>query len=117
MKQACALLLFPLFFEFVAPDLIPGWNFSRTLELKGPTHHVQGIDFDAHTLWVTSVDRERREGFLQTFSIDSGEIVQTVELQENERYHPGGIAVDANSLWVPVAEYRPHSSSVIQQRD
>jgi Family of unknown function (DUF6454) len=112
-----ALPLFSLFFVFAESDLIPGWNLSRTLELKGATHHVQGIDFDAHTLWVTSVDRDRRKGFLQKFSMGSGALLQTIEIQEDERYHPGGVAADGNSLWLPVAEYRAHSSSVIQRRD
>ena len=117
MKQVCALLLFPLLFGFSESDLIPGWKLSRTLELKGPTYHVEGIDFDGHTLWVTSVDNERRKGFLQTFSMESGGILQSIEIQDSERYHPGGIAADGNSLWIPVAEYRAYSSSVIQQRD
>jgi hypothetical protein len=114
--KLCALL-FSLLLGFSQADLIPGWNLSRTMELKGATHHVQGIDFDAHTLWVTSVDRERRKGFLQKFSMDSGALLQTMEVQEDERYHPGGVAADGNSLWLPVAEYRAHSSSVIQRRD
>src|SRR6185369_14676899 len=35
----------------------------RTLELKGTTHHVQGIDFDDSRLWVTSVDRTAKKGY------------------------------------------------------
>ena len=96
---------------------IPGWNLSRTLELKAQTHHVQGIEFDAHTLWVTSVDSDNHKGFLQEFSFDSGEMLQSAEIQDNERFHPGGIAADGDSLWIPVAEYRAHSSSVIEKRN
>jgi hypothetical protein len=88
----------------------------RVFELKGPTHHVQGIDTDAKRLWVTSVDTPRRKGYLHEFSMMTGESLRVVEIQDAERFHPGGIASGAKSLWVPVAEYRAHSSSVIQRR-
>ncbi len=41
----------------------------RTVQLSGTTHHVQGIDFDETRLWVTSVDRAARKGYLQEFSL------------------------------------------------
>lgn len=92
------------------------WKLARTLALKGATNHVQGIDFDTKTLWVTSVDSTNRKGYLREFSLISGEIIRGVEVQEGERFHPGGIAADAESVWVPIAEYRPNSSSLIQKR-
>jgi hypothetical protein len=98
-------------------NLIPGWSLNRTIELKGITHHVQGVEFDARTAWISSVDSQARKGYLQQFSFDSGMLLQTVEVQDGERFHPGGIAADGGSLWVPVAEYRPQSTSVIQKRD
>ncbi len=117
VKLAGAVFLVPLFVGCYPSDLVQGWNLIRTLDLKWPTHHVQGIDFDARTIWVTSVDSERRKGYLQTFSIDSGRMLETVELQDGDRFHPGGISAGEGSLWIPVAEYRSHSSSVIQKRD
>jgi hypothetical protein len=32
-------------------------------------------------------------------------------------YHPGGIDYDGRSLWVPVAEYRPNSRSIVYRVD
>jgi hypothetical protein len=92
------------------------WKLARTMALKGSTNHVQGIDFDANVLWVTSVDSTNRKGYLRGFSFVSGEMIRAVEVQQGERFHPGGIAADAESIWVPVAEYRPNSSSLIQKR-
>ena len=92
------------------------WKLVRTLPLKGPTNHVQGIDFDAGILWVTSVESANRKGYLREFSLLSGKVIRGVELQQGDRFHPGGIASDVGLLWVPVAEYRPHSTSVIQKR-
>jgi len=87
------------------------------LELKATLHHVQGIDIEGRSLWVTSVDRETKRGFLHLFDAKTGELIRQVEVQDGERYHPGGIALDGDAIWLPVAEYKRASSSVIQKRD
>lgn len=71
---------------------------------------------DGH-LWVTSVDEENKKGFLHQFSGDSGKIEREVEIDAGERFHPGGIALDGEYIWIPIAEYRPSSTSVIQRRN
>jgi Family of unknown function (DUF6454) len=58
-----------------------------------------------------------RKGYLREFSLTSGNLTKGIEVQQGERFHPGGIAVDAESLWFPVAEYRPNSASIIQMRN
>ena len=90
---------------------------TRVLSLQANTAHVQGIDTDGAHLWVTSVDRATRKGFLQEFAVANGKLERTIELQDVDRYHPGGIAADADSLWIPVAEYRASSSAIIQRRN
>src|SRR5436309_8972741 len=77
----------------------------RVLQLHGETHHVQGIDFDAQHLWVTSVDANSRKGYLYDFSMQDGSLLRSVEVQAGDRFHPGGISVSGNSIWMPVAEY------------
>lgn len=89
----------------------------KTLELKGTTHHVQGIDLDDTRLWVTSVDREGRKGYLHEFALPAGELKRTVEVGIGERFHPGGMARDGESLWIPVAEYKRESAATIQKRN
>jgi hypothetical protein len=88
----------------------------RTIDLHGDTHHVQGIDFDESRFWATSVDKDRRKGYLQEFSIDAGKLLRTVDVTQGDRFHPGGISAAGESLWVPVAEYRRESSSSVQKR-
>src|SRR5437879_4407525 len=88
----------------------------RSLDLRAETYHVQGIDLDNRRLWVTSVDTPNRQGYLQEFDLATGERTRGVELAQGERFHPGGIAADGDSLWVPVAEYRRDSSSIVQKR-
>src|SRR5690242_9495836 len=89
----------------------------RTVKLSGTTHHVQGIDFDDTRLWVTSVDRAARKGYLHEFSLPGGELRRTLKVGSGEQFHPGGIARDGDALWVPVAEYRRESSATIQRRN
>lgn len=87
------------------------------IALDGKTFHVQGMDLDRDRLWVTSVDAADHKGYLHLFSLPSGKLIRSLEIQDGDRFHPGGISADLNSLWIPVAEYRRNSTSVVQRRD
>jgi hypothetical protein len=89
----------------------------RVLDLKGTTYHVQGVDTDSKNVWATSVNTSQRKGYLHKFRMATGESVRAIEIQDGDRFHPGGIALDAKSLWVPVAEHRASSTTVIQRRN
>lgn len=84
-------------------------------ELEDKTHHVQGIVVDGATLWVSSVSRPHSAGYLHEFDLQTGRHRGTVEIHEGARFHPGGMDQDGESLWIPVAEYRPRSSSTLLQ--
>jgi hypothetical protein len=102
---------------FVQGPLLTPSDAIRVLELQGKTNHVQGIDTDGVFLWVTSVDSAGHKGYLREFRLEDGREIRSIELQDGERFHPGGIAADAESIWIPVAEYRANSSAVIQKRN
>jgi outer membrane protein assembly factor BamB len=85
--------------------------------VEGPSHHVQGIDVEGGILWVTSVDRTTRTGFLTRYDVSSGRRLVSVEIHDGARFHPGGLQIDGDSVWVPVAEYRRDSSTWIERRD
>jgi hypothetical protein len=110
-----ALVLIPILTLAVAAQ--SELTLVRTTDLKADTHHVQGIDFDERYLWVTSVDKEQHRGYLEEFALGTGEHLRTVEVTAGIRFHPGGMSADGDSLWLPVAEYRRASSSVIQKRN
>jgi len=93
-----------------------GLTLVRTVDLEGESHHVQGIALDATRLWVTAVDKDQKKGYLQEFSTSTGKRLRTVDVTAGERYHPGGMSADGDSLWLPVAEYRRASSAFIQKR-
>ena len=90
---------------------------TAVIELKGKTHHVQGIEVDDGRLWVTSVDRATQSGFLYEFALPAGTLDRLIHLQDGARYHPGGISGTADSLWIPIAEYRANSTSIIERRN
>ena len=59
-------------------------------------------------------DRTQGSGTGRFFKFDrNGALVHEVTLGEKEIYHPGGIDYDGQNIWVPVAQYRPHSQSII----
>lgn len=87
------------------------------LDLKGEVFHVQGVDLDSRHIWVTSVDRVNRKGYLHEFDRTTGRSLRRLELTDGARYHPGGISLHGGSIWVPVAELRPDSSAVIEEID
>lgn len=91
---------------------------QRTIVLEGETFHVQGIVVEDKRLYVTSVDRNARKGYLFEYELPSGKRLRQVELQDgNDRFHPGGFDADKTSFWIPVAEYKRSSSAVIQKRN
>lgn len=99
-----------------SPQLLDEFPLLRVIELKGKTYHVQGIEADVDRLWVTSVDKSTQSAYLQEFSLPDGALIREVKIQDDARYHPGGISGSGDSLWIPVAEYKANSTSVIQKR-
>ncbi|HET8550067.1 MAG TPA: DUF6454 family protein [Bryobacteraceae bacterium] len=113
-RGICALLLLV---RLAAAQSLEGLERLETISLAANTYHVQGIVVERSKLWVSSVDTAGRRGLLMEFSLPDGKLSRSVEVQDGIRYHPGGISADERSLWVPVAEYRKESSSVIQKRN
>ncbi len=88
----------------------------ETVPLDGTLYHVQGVDVDAEHIWITSVDMVEKHGYLHQFS-RAGKFERRVDLTDGDRYHPGGFSIAGDSIWVPVAEYKPHSSGVLVELD
>ncbi|MCZ2404955.1 hypothetical protein IV498_17755 [Paenarthrobacter sp. Z7-10] len=57
-------------------------------------------------------------GLGHVFVVDAdGVLRQDLIIGEGTMYHPGGIDFDGTNIWVPVAEYRSASSSIIHTID
>lgn len=105
------------------------WDLVSQKELPFATHHPQGMTkwgelYFLSTVEVTEFPRRiesesrsgrapgRGVGHLIAFDSD-GEKKGEMQLGDDQLYHPGGIDSDDQFIWVPVAEYRPDSRSVI----
>lgn len=110
------------------------WKPVTSIPVGFPTYHPQGMVKIGDTFYVTSVevkvpttrfskpvdgyDRDPGQGIGHLFKFDnSGKLIADLPLGEATIYHPGGIDYDGTSIWVPVAEYRPNSRSIVYRVD
>lgn len=97
------------------------WKLVGSVTLSFRTHHPQGLVKTRDGFIVSSVevhDRDAGKGVGHLFRITSaGDLVADLKLGEGAIYHPGGIDFDGTSVWVPVAEYRPNSRSIVYRVD
>jgi hypothetical protein len=110
------------------------WRRTGAVPVKFRTYHPQGMTRVGDSFFVSSVEtivepeeyEEPRDGYdrsagegvghLFEFGMD-GELFNQTELGEGTIYHPGGIDYDGEHIWVPVAEYRPDSRSIVYRVD
>ena len=113
------------------------WEAVDTILLDFKTFHPQGLVRTESHFFISSVeilerprrdpnalpgepDRSEGRGQAHLFKADpAGRLVRDLALGEATRaiYHPGGMGFDGRNLWVPVAQYRPHSVSLIYRVD
>ncbi len=109
------MTILPLAFLFAAT--LSTTKPAQIVPLAGETFHVQGVSAENGAAFVTSVDRNAKKGWLFEYDAATGARRRAVEIHQGEMYHPGGFDADDSTFWIPVAEYRPSSRSVIQRRD
>ena len=110
------------------------WTLAASVRLGFKTHHPQGLVKIGDEFYLSSVeittrtkpyaqpiggyDRDTGEGTGHLFKFDkSGRLLADLKLGEGAIYHPGGIDYDGRFIWVPVAEYRPNSQSILYRVD
>jgi hypothetical protein len=115
-------------------DRTTAWTLLSTLKLAFPTYHPEGLVVTPDRFYLSSTqiieptvkypvpvggyDRTPGKGVGHLFVIDrSGTLIKDVILGHDIVYHPGGIDLSGDSLWVPVAQYRPNSSADIVRVD
>jgi hypothetical protein len=110
------------------------WKLVESVPIRFTTHHPQGLVKIGDTLFLSSVevkvrtrrfprpvdgyDRDPGEGVGHLFKIDmAGSLLADLRIGEGAVYHPGGIDYDGTNIWVPVAEYRPNSRTIVYRVD
>lgn len=110
------------------------WRPVASIPVNFNTQHPQGMVKIGDNIYATSVeirtptkrfaqpeggyDRDTGEGVGHLFKFDAkGNLLADLRLGEGSVYHPGGIDYDGRYIWVPVAEYRPNSRSIVYRVD
>jgi len=97
--------------------LAAGLHAEESWALPHQHGHVQGLDVSDRWFWVSAVDRRTTSGWVWRVDRRTLETAAERNLAQGALFHPGGLQVVGNTLWVPVAEYRPHSRSRILELD
>jgi hypothetical protein len=120
--------------SFSAVDRSTKWRLTNKITLDFPTFHTEGIAFAGDRVFLSAVeillptvpyavpidgkDRSPGKGVGHLFVMDRhGNLEKDIVLGEGDMYHPGGIDFDGENVWVPVAEYRPNSRSIVYKVD
>lgn len=110
------------------------WEQKDKIKLQFNNHHSQGMVRIENLFYMSSVemieypskcdqpqhgyDRTPGKGIGHLFVFDNqGMLVNDLLLGEGSIYHPGGIDFDGTHIWVPIAEYRPNSQSIVYKVD
>ena len=120
----------------IIPTLTRGtaWKQTAAIPVQFQTFHPQGMVKIGDDFFFSSVDirtptkrypqlqegydRDTGEGVGYLFKMDkTGRMIAKVQLGEGSMYHPGGIDFDGRYIWVPAAEYRPNSASIVYRVD
>lgn len=85
----------------------------QTWSIEAPTHHVQGLEVDPQFAWITSVERSASTGWILRIDRKTFKPAARRRLSMGRQNHPGGCQIVGDVLWVPLAEYRPNSSTTV----
>lgn len=110
------------------------WEQKDKIDLQFNNYHSQGMVRIGDLFYLSAVeliekpvkydqpqngyDRTTGKGIGHLFVFDiQGKLLNDMHLGEGNIYHPGGIDFDGNHIWVPIAEYRPNSKSIVYKVD
>lgn len=87
------------------------WQTEGSIEVRADAGHPQGLQpWGDH--WLVSTVHGDGRGELLVVD-HAGAVRQRRDVTDGERFHPGGISSDPDRCWVPVAEYRPASTTTV----
>ena len=89
----------------------------QEIPLRFDTYHVQGLERTEQFYFVTSVDTKQNRAWLFKIDKQTSRLHSKVDLTDGRLIHPGGLQFDGRILWVPNAEYRRDSRTLIYGLD
>jgi hypothetical protein len=90
------------------------WSLDSMTPIAADVGHPQGLTAHGDDWLASTVLPSSRRGLVLRIDT-SGAVVQTLDVTDGDRFHPGGIHSSGpdDNLWIPVAEYRPFSTSTV----
>jgi len=85
----------------------------RQVPLEFSTYHVQGLDITERFYFVTSVNTKQDRAWLFKIDRKNAHLISKKELTDGALIHPGGLQYDGRLLWVPNAEYKRQSKTMV----
>lgn len=92
-------------------DRTTRWQLEASIEVRTDVGHPQGLQPWGPGWLISTVHGDGRGELLVVDA--AGEIQQRRDVTEGDRFHPGGISSGPDRCWVPVAEYRPSSTTTV----
>ncbi len=81
------------------------------------TGHVQGITFSKENLFLSAVDKEEKLGYLFKINRKNYHLLAQLKMKIGNIFHPGGISFSKGYIYLPLAGYTAHTTSIIFKID
>lgn len=94
------------------------WSLDSRTPIRTDVGHPQGLTRLGKDWLVTTIHPD--VGRAEVLLLDpSGKVLLSLDVTDGSRCHPGGIHFtgDSRGTWIPVAEYRPHSTTSVLHLD
>lgn len=94
------------------------WVLDSVTSLPFDVGHPQGLTSIGEDWLLTTVHTSSHTGHIVRLD-PSGSLIQTIDVTDGIRYHPGGVTFSSfdQGAWVATAEYRPHSTTCVSRLD
>lgn len=104
--------------DVLALDRRTEWSLDSNTPVKTDVGHPQGLTQLGENWLVTTIHPNVARAEVLLLDSD-GEVLHRLDLTDGPRCHPGGIhcsGVDGG-IWIPIAEYRAHSTTTVVHLD
>jgi hypothetical protein len=100
----------PLVAAFDQTTSATPWSLQDIVDFKFDILHPQAMEVTKDRIYISSVGADTGHIFV----LDrQGNLLRDINVTDGPRYHPGGLDVHGNDLYVAVAEYRPDSTATV----
>ncbi|MBO0881868.1 MAG: hypothetical protein J2P17_16310, partial [Mycobacterium sp.] len=93
------------------------WTLAKTIQPSwkpaGVTYEWEGLKVYGGRIYMSVFDHTDNNGHLVVLDQNTGNLIKDISFADGNRTHAGGLSVDGNYAYVPLAVDSPHSSADI----